>query len=191
MARPALRVKSSVVRNTNPMWKKLEAELRRLDGVYLKVGYLGDGGATDSGLTMPQLGAVHEFGAPEANIPARPHLSPAFDANREKYVEQLARLLEQWYAGKLSIQQALGLLGSVMASDVRALIVEGPGISPPNAPATIARKMGLGYKAFQRNRRGKRVQGPVQLRTLVDTGRMVNALTYAVVTGRGNRPKKG
>jgi hypothetical protein len=188
MARPALRVKSKVVRNENPAWRKLRAELLQLGGIYLKVGYLGDGEATEDGLTMPQLGAIHELGAPDVNIPARPHLSTSFDANRERYVALLSRMLEQWYGGKLTLKQALGLLGTGMASDVRALITDAPGIQPPNAPSVLARKMEKTSASYYGKGRKKR-HGPVEApRALVDTGRMVASITHAVVTGRGNKP---
>ena len=191
MARPALRVKSKVVRNTNPVWKRLEAEFRRMGGVYLKVGYLGDGETTEDGLTMPQRVAIHELGAPEVGIPSRSHLGASFDQNQARYVAMLARGLEQWYAGKLTLKQALGLLGSVMASDVRSLITEGTGIQPPNAPSVFARKLARNTRAF-RGKKGKRREGPVEApRPLVDTGRMAGAITYAVVTGQSNKPEEG
>lgn len=177
-----VRVKSQVVRKDNPQYQRLMAELRGAKGgLYVKAGYLGAGGTveTDEGdITMPQLAAVHEFGNPP-RIPERPHVGPAFDRNLSKYQHLLAVLLGRWMDGHLGLQQALGLLGLEMVADIRNLVTEGPEVPPTNADSTRARKEA-------RTRKG--AKGDV--RTLVDTGRMIGSLTHVVLAGLANRPKK-
>lgn len=198
-----VRVRSEVIRRDSPTWNRLRADLRKLGGAaYVTAGYLGDGGVvkTETGetLTMPQLAAVHEFGLPPL-IPERPHVGPAFDRNRARYEALLTRLLQRWMDGVLELKQVLGLIGLEMVADIRRYITEGPGVPPPNAPSTLARKLKLGKWAKGRAARdakgrflkkGTKVEVNAAPRTLVDTGRMVGSLTHSVRFGTSKRPKR-
>lgn len=166
--------------NDKPL-RELAKTLRSLkDGQsYVRIGVLGEKAAqehstADIGRTTNGLLAlVHEFGSPSRGIPARPWIRPAFEKNRAKYIAQLKTLLGGVYTGKMTIARALGILGSVGAADVRDYVTGGAPIPPPNAPATLRRKLLLGDNP----------------RTLVDTGRMLNSVTYEVHLSGGVEEK--
>lgn len=169
MGRSIIRARSSTRRNTNPAWERWLRELRAAGPLTLKVGYLGDGGQLEGGFTAPQLAALLTYGTADGRIPPRPHVGPAFDANRAKYERMLAQLLLRSFRGQVSLREALGLLGAVMASDIRAFVASPPGVTPPNAESTLRRKLA-------RTRPGAK-GSPLPL---IDTGRLLGSITWAV-----------
>lgn len=160
MARPTV-----TITDRDVGWGALKRELASAaGGVYGKAGVIGEKAAAQhegaEGLSNADLALIHEFGL---GVPERSFIRAAFDANREKYLGIMQRLVRGVYEGKMTIERALGLLAMQAASDIRKLIVEGEGVPPPNAPATIARKGSS--------------------RPLVDTAQMKNAITGAAVRG--------
>ncbi len=154
--------------------KRLADKLKEAPTV--KVGYLSDRheerkpspGEKGEPPTNLKVAAWMELGTRRA--PPRPFLSSTFDAKREEYralVEQLTRAI---LAGKLTPERALGLIGAKVSADVKNRVTTGAQIPPPNAPSTLARK---------------RAKGEGDPRTLVDTGQMVGALTWALDKGGG------
>lgn len=155
---------------------KLEAERSAVI-----VGLLGDSKKnkrpTDDGrLTNAALGIIHEFGT--SRIPARPFLRPTVNANADRYQRILAEIVKRALESGKDPKRELGLLGQAAVADIRATITQGPPIPPPNAPATLTRKE-------RKRRRGS----TGQVRTLVDTGRMVGALTYKVLDAEEARKR--
>ena len=118
-------------------------------------------------VTNAQLLFLHEHGIPSHNVPARPVLKPAM---RDKDVQQkIASLMRQGMAAALltgnkeyceRMYEKAGMLGR---DAVKNYIRQG--VPPPNSPVTIARK-------------GSSTP-------LIDTGSMLNSITYEV------RKKKG
>lgn len=169
------------IRNkSTPQWEDLKAKLRALrakgGAAHVKAGFLGDNAERPSvegqdQLTNAELAAVHEYGAPEVGVPARPFIGPAFDDNRPKYEFETRRVVGAFLAGHLSIEKGLGIIGLLMAADVKRYVTEGDEVPPPNAPATRARKEALNSGS------------PWGVRTLVDTGRMIGSVTHAVYLG--------
>lgn len=141
----------------------------------VKVGFLGDGSDAREGeeMTNPRLAALLEYGYPEGNLPARPAVGPAWDANLKKYQELSRRLAEGVASGKVDLEKGLGLLGAQMAADLRDFIVGGASIAPENAPSVKARK--------ERKSSGS----PWGVRTWVDTGALVQSIAWVVVKGDG------
>ena len=139
---------------------------------YVKVGLLGSGKARPDGLSNAEIGIVHEFGAPEANIPARPWLRPPIEAKRAEYEKQISDGLDAALRGTGNLDRALGLVGQQAAAAVKGYVTQGPPIPPPNSEKTQKRK---------ESKRRKGSKGEV--RTLVDTGRMVGGVTYKVEKG--------
>jgi hypothetical protein len=195
------------LRDLDRGWKALMREARKVDaerGLYAKAGMLGekaleqhpvqseDGSAAPGGmLTNVQLLAVHEFGT--NSVPERSVVRAAFDLNRGLYLVQLRALVGTWFdrKGKMPLRQALGIMGLKMVSDQRARVVQGAGIPPPNAPATIARKIKAGWwksaKFRDSNGRFSSSKGQTAMpRPLVDTGRMIGALSHEVAGGKEN-----
>lgn len=133
----------------------------------VKVGVFIDkkGGADvdpESGLTNVAKAAIHQFGAPEAGIPARDFLSAPFDRNRDAYVAIIRKLMPLVVLGKMSEQKMLDIVGMQAVTDVNKYVRQGEGVPPPLKPATIARKGSS--------------------RPLIDTGRMLASVTWVTLT---------
>lgn len=171
--------------------KQIQNLLRsvRDDASFVKVGLLGSKKAARTGekFTNAQLGIVHEFGT--ARTPARPFIGPAFRQNEAKYKVILSDLVTRLVkTGARSYTDALNMLGAKAAADFKNFVTTGTQIPPPNAPATLERKMARDHAnwvakgAKSRKKPGTVFEGPVMApRTLVDTGRMVGAITWLVV----------
>lgn len=148
-------------------WKKLREQAKKLAGQpHVKVGVLasqgGDAPHEGGEISMVGLAAVHEFGSPSRGIPERSFLRSAFAGDGKKSLAKTcARLYKQVLSGKMTTKQALEVLGQWAAARVKRGITAGEGIPPPLKPETIKRKGSS--------------------RTLVDTGQLVNSITYEVV----------
>lgn len=167
--------------------KKIKAIFKEVaaNGAHVKAGVLGNGGKGDAKhddkLTNAQLAVWLEFGT--SSMPARPFIRPAFELNRTKYQALIRRLVaKELYKGQAGYERALAIVGQAMASDMKKYVTAGPQIPPPNAPSTLARKQAKTVTS------GKAKGGEV--RTLVDSGRLVGSITYAVVAGMGAPARK-
>jgi hypothetical protein len=143
--------------------------------------------------TNVEIGIWNEFGS--KTHPARPFIRPAFEKNRAEYLNLLALFVKAHVmTGRRTYVQTLGLIGQRMAADMKNYVTQGPQIPPPNSgyPNTErgywAEKLRAGYwKQQKRNeslarRKKPPVEGPIPPpRTLVNTGSMVNSITYGVV----------
>lgn len=127
----------------------------------VKIGVLGAAVYHGDELTNAELAAIHEFGAPRAGVPERSFLRSTADQKRRQWIDLLTKVLEKAVEGKTTPQVALELVGQKAVADVVAHIRTGAGIPPPLKPATIAAKGST--------------------RPLVDTGRLVQSISYAVV----------
>ncbi|GJD47005.1 hypothetical protein AFCDBAGC_4890 [Methylobacterium cerastii] len=162
---------------------ELERTLRDLASMEVVVGIPAEAGThADSGLTNAALGYIHEFGAPEANIPARPFLFPGIERIQDKIADKLAkggaRAVEATVAsgnrttGKAEGQKALQRVGILAQNSVRGVITDG--IAPPLSARTV----------YDRLHRKKNRRSPGPMTPLVDTGKLREAITYIV------RPKE-
>jgi len=104
------------------------------------------------------LAIIHEFGS--GHIPARPWIRPPLYTHHDELTKELVKIWESCKDGKGDPSKKLNALGSLAASLVKNYVTQGDGIPPPNAPSTIKRKGSS--------------------RPLVDTGAMVNAVTWEV-----------
>jgi hypothetical protein len=178
----------------NQLKRQLEALRQSNEGAHVKAGVLGDAAAAENsdGMTNAQLAAIHEFGAPKANIPQRSWIRSTFDNNRLQYLAMLALLLKAFYEGKMPLERVLGLVGAKMSADIKNRVTRGEPIPPPNAPSVLRRKLKKGGAKI-RNAQGRfsKEGGPV--RTLIDTGRMVASVSWQVVMGssKGGGKKRG
>lgn len=163
---------------------QLFAELKRIahGGAFVKVGLLGQARDRRPGeeLGNVEIGIVHEFGAPDHGIPERSFLRRAFDHHRREYEDLIRRLVGGIYDGKVTIEQALGVLGAKAAADIKNTVTQGDPIPPPNAPATLERKL----------QRSSGAAGPV--RTLIDTGRLIGSISWQLfISGAKAGPEEG
>lgn len=161
------------VRVNDRVFRELRAKIGEVADRRVKVGVLesSDEAVTvtnedgkESEITMVELAAIHEYGAPGANIPERSFIRRTFsepegaEAMREFLAEQAEKILK----GELTPATALKQLGAWGAAAVRARIRQG--IPPPNAEATVQRK-------------GSSTP-------LVDTGGLINAVSWEIVEAK-------
>ena len=145
----------------------LEARLRRATGARVRVGVLEEATKTESGegetrapLTLLEVAALHEFGAPGAGIPQRSFIRAGVDENLER-IQTIQRTLGRQVLGGIELPVALDRLGAKVAAMLQNRI--SAGIEPPNSPETIERKGSS--------------------KPLVDTGQLKASITWLVVPG--------
>lgn len=149
-------------------WKAFFERVKIKDA-RVKVGVLasGKGGEREVGpdgtpgdLTVAEIAAIHEFGTQDRSVPERSFLRSTFDEKREELAKMGKALLLRVLDGKLTVRQALEAMGMKLAAETKKKITAGAGIPPPLRPSTVAAKGSD--------------------RPLVDTGRLLNAITWAV-----------
>lgn len=121
-------------------------------------------GNVPSQVTNAALGYIHEHGAPEAGIPARPFLASGVKNAQERIVQkmgQAAKAVLQEDTGE--VDRRLVEVGSIAQSAVRNKITEGP--FEPLAESTLA---------------ARRRRGVTRTKPLIDTGQLRQAVNFAV-----------
>lgn len=123
--------------------------------------------------TNAELGYIHEFGAPEANIPARPFLIPGVKNAMSASLAYLKQGAQRSLKGKGgAVEEAYHQAGLAAQSAVRNKITSGP--FEPLKESTLETR---------------RARGRTGTRPLIDTGQLRNSITYVIraVTGRGGK----
>ncbi|HCT5325253.1 TPA: hypothetical protein OT022_001668 [Morganella morganii] len=136
---------------------KLEEALEKYmsgTAVTLRAGILEEAKYPD-GNQVAQVGYIQEYGAPEAKIPPRPFFRAVINEGKQAWPAILASGVEH-YQG--DVKSALALLGEQIVGELSQSVRDWN--SPPNAPATIAKK---GFN-----------------KPLIDTGQMANSFSYEV-----------
>lgn len=121
-------------------YSKLFEAVRAMRGTRLTVGvHEEEGGESyEGGLTVAEVGAIHEFGAPDADVPRRSFLRGYFDEQQDDITDKLTRAGQAVLVRGADPQAAYEAVGLTMAGEVQARI--SAGIDPPNKESTIARK---------------------------------------------------
>lgn len=110
------------------------------------------------------LGYIHEHGAPEVNIPARPHLIPTITEHKDYVAEQYRLAAVDAMEGRADrVERRLHAMGMKVSMAVRRRIIDGE--FEPLAEATLAARKRAGFKGEK---------------PLNRTGQMRNSYTYAV-----------
>jgi hypothetical protein len=118
----------------------------------------------DNDITNAQLGYIHNFGAPEANIPQREFLAPGIKDVQAKINEYFAQAGKAALAGNFAtMDRALHAAGLAAKLGVQNKINNGPFL--PLAPSTLAARL----------RRGRTGTVP-----LIDTAQLRNSITYVI-----------
>lgn len=167
MSRAKGRSKIKVVdHGANSLLKRLAA---RVVGAHVQVGILADApkkvgkGEEPTDLTLVEIAALHEFGAPGAGIPQRSFVRGTVDAQKGAIQKLQKTLATQVFKGKIDRTKALDLLGMRIAAMIKKQI--SVGISPPLAASTVAEKGSS--------------------KPLINTGQLRSAITWFVKLGRG------
>ena len=142
-------------------WQEMRARVDETDGKRVRVGIVGSQAAAahgDSGATNGEIALYHEFGT--RRMLSRPFIRMTFsDEGNERALRALQeRLIAQVVAGKMTTEQALGMIGAWAAGAIRATIRNGS--FAPLAPSTVARKGSS--------------------KPLVDTGQLAGAVSWVV-----------
>ena len=168
-ARGAAGKYKNALRDNDRGYERLKREFERMETKppMVKVGILGDSTKNqraDGTLSNVEIGTIHEYGA--AGMPERSFLRSTMEENQAKYRKMMALGLRQMFVLrgvelKAGAERLMDLVGMRAAADVKKKITDG--IPPPNAPSTIAAK-------------GSSTP-------LVDTGQLLNSISWAVVEG--------
>jgi hypothetical protein len=129
------------------------------------------------GIGNAALGYIHENGAPEVGIPARPWLIPGIRndrANIAKYLGQAARAALEGKEGL--VERALHAAGFSATISVQRKLHTGPFV--PLRPGTIAarrrRSAGSSYR--------RKATTAADVKPLIDTAQMLRAVVHVVRT---------
>lgn len=175
------------------------AAVERLANTEVLVGVPGDaqprkpepGQTTPAGITNAALAYIHEFGSPEANIPARPFLRPGLAAAMPAIGNRLfsaARTVLTHLDDKEAANKALVAVGLTAQNAVRAYINRG--IPPPLAEATLEKRMGTkgkpkkGARLELARRAAGGAPGVDLAKPLVWTGQLRSSITFVIRTRR-------
>ena len=134
---------------------RLMADIRVTAKMAVSVGVHGDAG-DEEGTPLAQYASANEFGTEK--IPERSFIRSTVDAEMSNLKAIRNKALLQIALGRLAPRQGIALIGVYLQGKIQEKIASN--VPPPNAPATIAAK-------------GSSV-------TLIDTGRMRQAITYEV-----------
>jgi len=136
---------SAKVREVDLGWGKIIAEIRKMKGSHTKVGLPQEGSVEpnpDTGITemseLVAIGAVHEFGAPNKNIPERSFVRATTDDNRSRIIKMQQLEISKITGGKSTVDISLKRMGTVVQGMMQRKIRQGPFV--PLKPATIRKK---------------------------------------------------
>jgi len=122
---------------------KIKATLERVpeefEGMVAQIGF-PSGINYEDGTSVAYVAAIQEFGAPAVNIPARPFIQPTVKEKQETWTKIIESQLPKVALGKMTAFDVLDLVGISAAADIQTKISSI--YSPPNSPATLARKNG-------------------------------------------------
>lgn len=181
--------------------KAISAAIKALSEKRVMVGVpatgeklLGAGGSNirqSGAITNAQLAYIHNNGAPEVNIPARPFLRPGVESVKDKIIKGLEAAGKAAFAGNaVEVDKALIRVGLIAQAAVRNKITDGPFL--PLAPATIAARLRRGHPGQQAHSiYGKGAiasdihAAATGMRPLVDTGQLRAAINFVIRKVKG------
>ena len=169
------------VTKTGPGIEKLKQDLANLVNTDVLVGISEDSSTRQEGaMTNAQLMFVHTNGSPLQNIPARPVIEPAIQAegNNEQISDQLGKAAEAALKyDPVGALRHLRLAGQVAENASKAWFVDPRNNWPPNKPETIARKV---RKMSKQQLDEKLKTGEKLTRPLIDTGQLRKSILHIV-----------
>ncbi len=142
-------------------------------------------------ITNVDLGFIHEFGAPGANIPARPHLIPATKGIQAGVVSLLHEAGRKTLMGDATAaRKGLVAVGTLGRDAVKEKIKTGP--FKELKPATIKARLRRRRKWSLRKRKAMYLAYQMESdpmgdnsygKPLIDTAQYLNAFTYVIRKG--------
>jgi hypothetical protein len=145
-----------VVRVVDRGWSEYMKRMNSCRDVSSRVGYPTSDEKYGSGPTVVEVAAVHEFGAPKANVPMRAHVRTTYDEDVENLARRARIELGKVADGTSTAAESISRLGLYHANKIRQKIKQGP--FTPLKPSTIRRKGSS--------------------RPLIDTAQMLQSVTH-------------
>jgi len=175
----------SVSDKITPLGKFIRAEMETMrKGPFIKAGFpekvfekkhkKGSGSKRAPKLSVGEIAAVHEFGSIDGTIPERSFMRSTYEAQRQKWRRKANDLMVQIAQGKMTVDKALGIIGSMVKGDIQMTI--GSNLPPPNKPETIKRKTRAGR---------------IGDRTLIDTAQMRTSVSFTKHKDRSEKSSSG
>lgn len=145
-------------------------------------------------VTNAALGYIHDNGAPEVNIPARPFMLPGMEACMPQVTAKMAQITNgviRRDEGAALVEAGMHQVGMIVQLSIQNAITEGP--PPPLADSTLrarARKrpgrIGPGIELLSRSKGN--APSTDFVKPLTDTGEMKKSVKY-VIRSRKKRKK--
>ena len=156
-------------------WDAILAQIERDSGsAHVKVGIQQDSvREQETGKApadMVEIAAIHEFGAPKANIPERSFIRAWHDSAVPKIQRLIQRLVIRYIDGKITMDVLLAKLGNFAQGGMRKFLVDLK--DPILAESTV--------KGRKKGTRGKN-KGVSSDNPLVDTGQLLAFIHYIAV----------
>lgn len=146
---------SATFKYNDKPWRDLYSLVRKAGSEKLQVGIFDGENA--------EIGAIHEYGAPRAGIPARPWMRSTLSSRREELILLQRRLAQLFLQKKITEHKYLELLGAWLVAQMKAQIsLYGPLLFQPLKEATIRAKGG-------------------KTAPLIKTGQMLNSIRFVIV----------
>lgn len=133
------------------MESELLKRLEGLEGRQAKVGWF-ESAEYPNGMKVATVAVIQEFGAPGANIPARPFIRPTIADQKEKWAENIEKGARAVMRGAVTADAMLEIVGQKAAGDIRKTISEVR--SPELAESTKAQRQRDGFTDQPLNRTG-------------------------------------
>lgn len=173
--------------------KEVSSAIRELSRSRVMIGIPASKTARQTGaINNAQLGYIHEFGSPDANIPARPFLIPGVQAAEQGItIPRLKAAGESALSGDaVAMRKQLNAVGLLVSERVKRVITDG--IPPPLSPATIAaRRHSRGTKSqraseikyadlISKGVSPADAQTAAGITALINTAQMLRSITYVI-----------
>jgi len=133
------------------MEEELARRLEGFNGRQAKVGWF-ESAEYPNGKKVAEIAIIQEFGAPGANIPPRPFIRPTFNAQKEKWTEDIEKGVKAVLRGATTAENVLTIVGQKAAGDIRKAISDVS--SPELAESTKAQRHRDGFTDEPLNRTG-------------------------------------
>jgi len=140
-------------------YKRIFKDIKNMDGKGVKVGIMG--GTSEKGVAIVDYAVWNEFGT--KHIPARPFMQQTADLHADETIQFSGFLVGKLIDGAIKPDKLLKSLGEFYVKRMKMVVRNAKEWAQENADSTIARK---GSSS-----------------PLIDTGRMLNAITYEITSG--------
>jgi hypothetical protein len=179
----------SFVRITKDKVPQLEKLIRDAADLRVLVGVPADKASRPGEpINNAEIAYIHNFGAPDANIPQREFMAPGVEAVLPAITDRLRASAASALNGDTAkLEQGLHGVGLIVQASIKKTIVAN--IPPPLAPSTVAARIARRKSATWRNKRKALVAANVAagkppgagiFTALIDTGALLNSITYVI-----------